>query len=284
MIDNYIYVNGELKPSSEAELLHNNRGFTLGDGFFESMHWHDGHILFFDDHFERINKAFSMLKMVPNETPGSLLNSIASIIEMNKIEGDARVRITFYRISDGSYIPGKEKTGLYIQTSALKVKGFEFNSKGLTSGIYKEQLKTSSSVSTIKSLSSLVSVMAGIYARENKLDDVLLMNNAGNVIESFNSNLFIVKDNIIYTPPVTDGCLDGVMRKQVINAAVKNNFDVTEKSLSESDIEDADELFLTNTIQGIRWIGKIGNVNFQNEMTKLIFNQLLLNINHLKTA
>ena len=106
--------------------------------------------------------------------------------------------------------------------------------------------------------------MASIYAKEQCYDDCLLINSEHNMIEAISGNIFIVKDGLIYTPPLFDGCLNGIMRKiicQEMSDLVK------EKSISFSDLLNADELFITNVISGVKWVHKINQKTYTNHMS-----------------
>ena len=285
----YLSLNGEIINENDSVLL-NNRGFLFGDGFFESMHWcvkssgseksgsgslNNGRILFWDDHVERINYAFNLLKLDKSEIDISILmQQINELVAKNNIVGDARVRMTFYRISEGNYTPSKNKTGWMINARPLDIYGFAFNEKGLNIGIFSGQTKSRSSISNLKTLNSLVYVLAGMYARENNWDDILILNDAGNIIEAHTSNIFIVQNNTLYTPPLTDGCVNGVMRKQVIRLAEKAGIDCIEKSLFQNDIDEADEVILSNAVQGIRWVERSGNNIYSKKICNQLFTEL----------
>ena len=281
---NYLLINGKFVDENHSAELLKNRGFLFGDGFFESMHWlgsgsssssKKGRILFVEDHLERINNAFQILKLDQSDFHfNQLLIEAEQLILKNNITGDARIRMTFYRISEGNYTPANNNNGYMFSASPLAINGFSLNETGLTIGLYHEQTKSRSSISNIKTLNSLVYVLAGIFAREQQWDDVLIFNDAGNIIEAHTSNLFIAKDNILITPPLSDGCVDGVMRKQIIKLAKENGINVIEQSLNVKDIEKADELFISNAVNGIRWVEHCANNKFKKVFAEHLFSFL----------
>ncbi len=270
----FLSFNGNIIGEGESSLL-NNRGFFFGDGFFESMHWHDGKILFADAHLERINIAFNILKLDESTLNfQSLQKEAKELIEKNKLKGDARIRMTFFRVSEGNYTPLKNNTGRMINVKPLDTNGFTLNEVGLSIGVYHEQTKSRSSISNLKTLNSLVYVLAGIYARDHSWDDVLILNDTGNIIEAHTSNIFIVMGNKLYTPPLSDGCVNGVMRKQILKLAEQTGISCAEKSLLQKDIDVADELILSNAVQGIRWVEKAGNNTYKKSVAELLYNNL----------
>ena len=268
----YISLCGNIIEENDSGAIHQNRGFLYGDGFFESMHWHQNNILFLYDHLERIKHGFNILHLDHLAIDfNKLIDEIKQLISLNKIVNDARIRLTFYRSSGGTYAPVTNNTEWLITVSPLSTIGFKLNENGLNISIFDEQKKTTSSISNIKSLNSLVSVLAGRFANENQLDDALLLNTSDYVIEGYNANLFIISKGELITPPLTDGCIDGMMRKQVIIIAEELKIPFSESSLTPSAIENADEIMLTNAIQGIRWVGKMRAKNYQNQIIKTIF-------------
>lgn len=290
-ISNYLSLNGEILDESQSADILKNRGFLYGDGFFESMHWNvsgstilhkiasdgesSGKILFSDDHLKRIKNAFRILKFDDSVFDfNQLVEESEQLLKKNNILGDARIRMTFYRISEGNYTPANNKVGYMINASPLSFSGYVMNEEGYNIGFFKEQAKSRTSISNLKTLNSLVCVLAGIYARENKWDDILIFNDAGNVIEFHTSNVFITVDNCLFTPPLSDGCIDGVMRRQVIKLAIQCGITLNEKSLYPADIANADEIILSNAVNGIRWVKQCDNKKYKKVFAEQLFSLL----------
>jgi branched-chain amino acid aminotransferase len=110
--------------------------------------------------------------------------------------------------------------------------------------------------------------MASLYARSKGLDDCLLQNYKLGIIEATSSNLFIVSNGVLYTPSLEDGCVGGIMRMQVINIALENQIKVYECNLNPQNLLAADEIFLTNAINGIQWVGSYRTKRYFNEMSR----------------
>ena len=181
-----------------------------------------------------------------------------------------------FRSGGGLYASNSNEINYLITASELE-SFYQFSDKGISIGIFEEQLKSPGKYSCIKSLSSQLYVMASIYAQQNNFDEVVILNHEGNCIEGNTSNLFLIKDDSIVTPPITDGCVDGVFRNYLIDLLQKENYNVKIESISHDRIANADELFFCNAIKGIRWTQSIEGNNYQNKKTKDIYDLLLKN-------
>jgi branched-chain amino acid aminotransferase len=112
--------------------------------------------------------------------------------------------------------------------------------------------------------------MAGIHAKRNNLHDCLLLNTHERICDSTIANLFIIKDNIIYTPPLTEGCVAGVARRWILENSTSFPFPVIEKPITKGQVFDADEIFLTNAVRYINWVKQFGTSAYQNHGIQLI--------------
>jgi branched-subunit amino acid aminotransferase/4-amino-4-deoxychorismate lyase len=110
--------------------------------------------------------------------------------------------------------------------------------------------------------------MASLFAKEKSIDNALITNDKDVIIEAANSNIFIVSNGVLYTPPLEDGCLGGIMRMEVINAALRHDIKVYETSLRPQNLLVADELFLTNAIQGIQWVSSYRQKRYYNSLSQ----------------
>jgi branched-chain amino acid aminotransferase len=251
-----------------------NRAFLYGDGFFESMRWHDGKINFYEDHYSRIERSFDILKFSKKYLhKDELHHQIASAASF--AEKDARVRLTFFRVAEGFYAPEEGNVAVMINVQSLDTEQYMINARPIATGIYKEHFKSRHTLSNLKSINSLVFVMAGIYAKENKLDEIIILNDAGHICEANASNFFLVKDAVIYTPPLSEGCVDGVMRKQTISFAEKKGLQLIQKPLSIEELLNADEVFFSSGVRGLITVGSCMNSFYKNEVTAILFRELL---------
>jgi len=237
-----VFYNSEFINEEDIVIKTSNRALNYGDGFFETIKIINAKPFNFSAHYVRFSSACKVLKLKNNETESNLLSLINQLIEKNKIvNGVAKIHVN--RSGEGKYLPLSDSIEILI--SLNKGSGFAKNTP-ISLCIFSDEQKTKGKISNIKSVNALVSVLGAIHAKENGFDNAILKNTDGNFIEATNSNLFIIKQGIIYTPPLTEGCLDGTMRKWVLEQV-----NVIEKLLSPLDIKEADEIFITNAIAGI---------------------------------
>lgn len=221
------------------------------------MHAFGAKVQFLKDHFNRLTSSMLKLYMeIPVDFNANDLDlKIHKLLSRNKLYMGARVRLTVYRSDAGFYAPHTNKTDYLIETEALSITKYVLNEKGLQIDVFKKLKKPINILSNLKSANSLIFVLAGIYNNDNNFDDCIILNEEGNICEFISSNIFIVKNNIIYTPPVASGCINGIMRKRVISIANKHGLKVLENNFKPNILNHVDEIFLTNAINGIQWIG-----------------------------
>ena len=267
-----INFNGILQDS-DTNLLDQNRGFLYGDGVFETLKIVGGKILFFEDHYFRLMAAMRIVRMeIPmNFTLEYLEEQVLSLVEKNKIEQSARARITVYRNNGGLYLPTNNTVSFLIQTSAIENPVYSISEKEYEVDLYKDFYIPKQLLSTLKTTNKMIHVTGSIYAKENDLDNCILLNDSKNVVEALQGNLFMRIGNILITPPISEGCLNGIMRKQILSFAKKEtNLEVVEQVISPFDLQKADELFVTNVIRGIQPITKYRKKEFEQDTAKVL--------------
>ena len=267
-----INFNGILQDS-DTNLLDQNRGFLYGDGVFETLKIVGGKILFFEDHYFRLMAAMRIVRMeIPmNFTLEYLEEQVLSLVEKNKIEQSARARITVYRNNGGLYLPTNNTVSFLIQTSAIENPVYSISEKEYEVDLYKDFYIPKQLLSTLKTTNKMIPVTGSIYAKENDLDNCILLNDSKNVVEALQGNLFMRMGNTLITPPISEGCLNGIMRKQILSFAKKEtNLEVVEQVISPFDLQKADELFVTNVIRGIQPITKYRKKEFEQDTAKVL--------------
>jgi len=275
----YIVFDGKILNEQEFKLGHRNRAFQYGDGLFETMHASGSKVQFFYEHIERLISGMKVLKMeIPVrfsvDTLG-LQNDISKILTKNKIYKGARVRITVFRHEGGFYAPQSNECHYLIECAALDSEKFELNPKGLLIDVFEDMQKPINAFSKLKLTSAIYYVMAGIFKNENKLDECLIINTKGNIAETISSNIFIVRENTIFTPSIREGCLPGIMRQKVIELARKAGYTVHDDLAQQiQDIMTADEIFLTNAVKGIQWVLGFKQRRYFNNVAKTLINEL----------
>ncbi len=269
----YINNNGILALADQPVLSILNRSFRYGDGLFETIRIANGKPRFVDEHLQRLRKGAEVMKMqVSGKLDSAFLEGIIhELAEKNNVLKDGRVRFSVYRNNGGTYTPEDNEVSFALEVDAIDEENYVLNTKGLTVDLFTQFKKQQNALSSIKSANSAIYVLAGINKTENKLDECLLLNDKHHIIEGISSNLFAVKNGVLYTPPVADGCVDGVMRRKIIEIAQENRIAVYEISVMQNVLLGADELFLTNTISGIRWVVAYKQKRyFKNTSKKLI--------------
>ncbi|HWW39725.1 aminotransferase class IV [Pedobacter sp.] len=266
----YILHNDEFFTIHHPILTSSNRSFRYGDGLFETMRMSGGKLLFPELHADRLRAGMKALKI-----EGSVLldeyflkQKTAELCKKNKLRDNVRFRLSVYRNGDGLYTPNSNKSGYILEASPLTESGYELNKKGLIIDVFDEITKPINPLSNYKTSSALVYVMAGLFKKQHKLDEAIILNQNGFLCESISSNVFVVYDKQIYTPALSEGCISGVMRKVVMGLAKANDISIIEAQLNPEVLREAEEVFITNALGGIRWVMGYGRKRYFNEVSK----------------
>ena len=269
--------NGDLLDS-ELQLTFSNRSFLYGDGVFETLKVVDNKILFLEDHYFRLLASMRIIRMqIPMSfTLEYLENQILTLVNRQDIQDSARVRLTVFRNEGGFYSPKDNSVSFVIKADVLKKKWYSFENNFFEVDLYKDFVVTKQLLSTLKTNNKMIQITASIFALENQLNSCLLINEDKNVIEATNGNLFMLLNNQLITPPISEGCLNGILRKQILKLAKElEGIEVVEKAISPFDLQKADELFVTNVIVGIQPITKYRKKEFETKLS----NELLVKLN-----
>lgn len=271
-----INFNGAI-VSEDANILVQNRGFLYGDAVFETVKIVNGKILFLEDHYFRLMSSMRVVRMeIPMDfTMEYLEEQILTLVKNNDLESSSRARITVCRNDGGYYLPQNNTVSFLIKVTPLENTAYLLSEGQYEVDLYKDFYVTKQLLSSIKTTNRLINVTGSIYANENGLDNCILLNDSKNVVEALQGNIFMVNGNKLVTPPVSEGCLNGVMRKQILGLAKKiNGMEVVEEIISPFDLQKADELFVTNVIKGIQPITKYRKKEFSIEFSKVLVAKL----------
>ena len=270
-----INFNG-LIVSNDTNILTRNRAFLYGDAVFETVKIMDSKILFLEDHYFRLMSSMRVIRMeIPmNLTMEYLEEQILTLAKSKNLAISSRARITVYRNDGGYYLPQDNTVSFLISVESFDTALYSINQKDYVVDLYTDFYVSRQLLSSIKTTNKIINITASIFANENGLDNCLLLNDSKNVIEALQGNLFMLKGNTLITPPVTEGCLNGIMRKQILALARKiENLEVVEEVISPFDLQKADELFITNVIKGIQPITKYRKKEFTTDLaSKLVRN------------
>ncbi|MER3373793.1 MAG: aminotransferase class IV [Allomuricauda sp.] len=273
-----INFNGSLFPENKEILTSKNRGLKYGDALFETLRCVNGTLFFWEDHYFRLMASMRMLRMeIPMEfTLEFLEDEIKKTIKENGFENKAvRVRLTVFRNEGGLYAPETNDISYIIETKLLDSPFYIINESDYEVELFKDYYVNKDMLSNLKTTNKILNVVASVYAKENGYANCLLVNTDKQVVEAINGNLFLVKGNTIKTPPLGDGCLNGIIRKKLMEVVgATDEFQLLEESVSPFELQKVDELFITNSIVGIQPISKYRKKQFVTTVSKKLVGKL----------
>jgi len=267
----YSNYNGRFFADDETVLSKDDRSYRYGDGLFETMKLINGNILLQDHHFERLFLGLDILKFkIPvNFIKQKIEEEIKELSKKNECERSARIRLSVSRGNGGLY-DCDDKFSYLIECWPLQQK--DLNENGLIIDIFPDARKSIDIFSNLKSANYLPYVMAAIWAKENKLNDALILNQHDRICDSTIANVFWIKDNTIFTPPLNEGCVAGVMRKKILELPIRNSDHLIQEAvLTQEILLQADEVFFTNAITGIRWVKECRDRVYKSTISGKIF-------------
>ncbi len=270
---NKVNFNGQISPSSSPIFQVSNRAFNYGDGLFETMRISEGKILFLSKHWERLNKSMKMLHLHwPNDF--TIEDFKQECLKIYPQKGDFRVRFTAWRAGTGLYTPNSQETHFLVSGNPLDSAPYPFNSQGLSLHRFTEKAIHPDRYSWIKSTNALIYVLAGIAKQASDWEDCLILNTQGRIAEASSSNIFLIKGKSLISPPLSEGGIAGIVRGVLLEEASHAGFLVEEKSIDETALLAADEVFLSNSIAGIKWVGQYKNSTFGQEKSRQLHSLL----------
>lgn len=271
-------LNGKILDNNQAFLQIDNRGYNYGDGLFETIRVIHGEIIFWEDHYFRLMASMRVLRMeIPMDfSPEFLQRQIVKTLEANELlQKPARVKLNIHRQSDGLYKPESHEIGYAIRVWEIDNPFYILDEDPYEIELFKDHFINSGLLSTLKSTNKIIHVLGSIYAEENGYHNCLLLNEKKMVVEALNGNLFMVNGSRIKTPPLSEGCLNGIIRKKLLAIIEKSpDFEVVEESISPFELQKADELFITNVMIGIRPISKYRKKEYQSSTAKNLLGKL----------
>jgi branched-chain amino acid aminotransferase len=264
----YQLQHGKLAASTAAL----NRGMLYGDGFFESMRWHNGKILLKQLHNERIRKSAELLQLNLGDFTG--FEALESQLQAIHKELHLRIRVLVLRGGAGLYLPADNHATIYIQVQELETY-YTLNENGLKCFSYKDQVKAAGKYSCIKSTSALHYVMASLAVKEKNAEEAIIYNAAGRICEGTSTNVFLCSGKKILTPSLAEGCVEGVFRSYLILVAKSNGYTILETEVTEKDLLEAEELWFTSGIRGLLWAASCEEKKFVNTEAQQLHSLLL---------
>lgn len=277
-----INFNGTIQ-SDKTQLTTNNRGFLYGDAVFETIKIVASKVLLLEEHYFRLMSSMRILRMeIPkNFTMEYFESEILLAADAANCSESCRARITMYRNDGGLYLPESRDVSYVVAISPLASAKYILNDQDYEVELYKDFVTASQLLSTLKTTNRIVNTLASIYAQENDFQNCLLINEKKNVIEAINGNVFMIKDSTLITPSIDEGCINGIVRKQLLKIAKKNSYglEIVEGVISPFDLQKADELFITNIITGIQPITKYRKKTYANTISAKLLEDLNQSLN-----
>lgn len=263
--------NGSILPINTPIFGADNRAFRYGDALFETIRMRNGRIPFLDYHWARLQAGMSLLGInIPVDWSEAFWQEqIDDLGRRNKVFKEARIRLSIYRADGGRYTPLQDDPFFLLELEAMPEDSFVLNEKGLSISLFTDVPKHTGPLSALKSANSIPYVLAGKAAKKQGTDDCLILNEHVRLVEAIASNLFIVKDNKILTPSLNEGCIAGVMRQ-----VIKNQVMVLETPLLPEILLEADEIFLSNALRGVQWVGSYGKKRYFNKVGREVMERI----------
>ena len=259
--------NGNLVAFEDVKITPHNRAYKYGDSVFETIKVINGKLVFWEEHYFRLMASMRMLRMkIPmNFTLEFLEKEILKTIKATNSNNNLRIRLTITRKDGGFYLPHTNEVDYLIESCEIRF----MTKDNYKVDLFKDFYLYSGHLSTIKTNNKLIHTLASIFAKENDLDNCILLNERKGIVEATNATLFLIKGNTIKTPLLSEGCLKGIAREKVIKIIESNNdYDIEETVISPFEIQKADEIFITNSIMGIQPITNYRKKVFSTDVTK----------------
>jgi branched-chain amino acid aminotransferase len=263
-----INFNGNLIDPQTPVATVFNRSLRYGDGVFETMYWDGQRIQNLDFHLDRLFRGLLTLNfdLSGGFSREFISGEIKKLCQNNATSLKVRVRLNIFREDGSVLLPVRNKPVFIIESSEYP----EENLTPLRLTIYKGELKSTGLLSNLKTNNYLLNTLAIQFAKENGFDDAIILNSRGNICEASSSNLFMVQKGVLFTPALTQGCVAGTKRRELLEILPTLGFQVEETIITKDMIFEMEEIFLTNAIRPIRPVICIDNTYYSRELTTIL--------------
>ncbi len=268
--------NGELKAAAAPLFSAQNRAFLYGDAVFETIRYGQGHLHFWEDHYFRLMAAMRIFRMaIPMAfTPEFLEQECVRVVEAQAVKAPSwRLRLSVYRADGGTYLPTNTEVAYLIEAKPLFDEHYVAK-KEYKVELFKDYYVQKSMLSNLKSTNRALNVIGSVFMKEQGFDNGILVNDSKEVVEFINGNIFVFDGQVLRTPPISSGCLEGVMRKQLIRLAKTEGINCVEETISPFDLQQVDEIFVSNSILGIQAVSHFRRTDYQNTQSSALLNAL----------
>ena len=266
-----VVYNNEYLDGAKPLLTADDRAYRYGDGIFESMVAFDGVVPLLPYHYERLQRSSEILlmKLPVNLNFDWLKETVSSLLQRNDFQ-NARIRIQVSRRGGGLYLPASNETDILISCAEISNTMFEWSSLKADFSPYRVDMGV---LSNLKTTSKIQYVMSALHAEKVGAQECFMFNLKGTLAEAINSNVFLVSGDTIVTPALTNGGVNGVMRRYLISQLEKSHR-IVQADVLMKDIDEADEIFVTNAVRGVQSIAVVGSVVYSDQVTREIFRKV----------
>ncbi len=265
-------LNGKIYRGDEVSIHPDNRSFRYGEGLFETIRLCKSDMPLWEFHWNRLNQSLPQLYFsAPAHFSNAFLKQeVITLAKKNKCSDLARVRITIFKGEGGMWETPTSAFNYLIQCWSIEKKEFSVNENGLDIGLFGDGWKSCDAFSHLKSNNYQLYAMAAQFAKQQKWNEALILNQHHRICDATIANVFFIRDHALHTPHLKEGCVNGVMRKYLIQHLNQAGTGVEEGAYSATDLLHADEVFLTNAMHGIRWVKTFGTKKYSfNQSAKL---------------
>lgn len=258
--------NGKLVSRESGVISPENRALRYGDGLFETMQVVNGRIVFEGLHMDRLFRGLSLLQFNVGTFPAprKLSTIILRLCKANQLLEKAVVRLNVFRGNGGLHNLANQAPEYIVEVSPFPAK----KEKRLDIGICYDAVKSAGAYSGIKSNNFLPYTIAALHAARNGWHDAIVVNQHTRVAETTISNLFCIRDGVLYTPASGEGCIEGIARKFLLMNLPSAGYTIREVPLEITFLREADEIFLTNVVRGIRSVNMFERRRYDDTITK----------------
>jgi branched-chain amino acid aminotransferase len=272
----HININGNLYKDTDAAVPHDSRAVRFGFGLFETMLMIDGVIQLKELHWDRLFSGIEQLQLVMPAlmTREWMEAEVLKTVRKNRLEKLCRIRFQVYAGRGGLFDGQSPWTEFIIECQPVDAALTQLNENGLTMIIAEGLAKSPDSIANLKSTNAMIYAMAARQATAKKVDNAILLNTHGNVIETTLANIYCVHGDTIYTPPLSEGCIAGVMRRYIMQQLPAKGLNIVERPFTLDFLKTADAVFTTNAIRRLKWVGNIEGTQYNIGKTLDIYEQI----------
>ena len=270
MLTPIVYINGLFWTIDKANISVLDRGFTYGDGLFETMRVYSGKIFRLEHHLDRLFQSARSIFIELPITKNEIQSAIYAAIKLNGLS-DSIVRLTVTRgeLDSGVNVDYSSPPTIVILVKPVKAISKKTYKEGIGIKLYKKSaIRTQGISNKIKSCNYLSNIILRENALKENFFEAVLLDHNHNVTEGTISNIFIIKNNQLKTPILNEFVLSGIIRQAILDLCLENNIPFKEDRITERELYEADELFLTNSGIEILPVRNINHHKLKNRGTR----------------